>query len=125
MSTAENAPSRQQPSDAPAGQRTTRVKRKLNSAEVIDALTDLFILRGVPAYIRSDYGSEFIAQAVRHWIGVVGVKTAYFEPGYPLSGRRHAMRCRAVHGRTDTVKALMPCFAPLGSMLCMRLLGNG
>ena len=31
-----------------------RVKRKLNSAEVIDALTDLFILRGVPAYIRSD-----------------------------------------------------------------------
>jgi len=30
-----------------------RVKRKLNSTEVIDALTDLFILRGVPAYIRS------------------------------------------------------------------------
>ena len=28
-----------------------RVKRKLNSTEVIDALTDLFILRGVPAYI--------------------------------------------------------------------------
>ena len=33
-----------------------RVKRKLNSMEVIDALTDLFILRGVPAYIRSDNG---------------------------------------------------------------------
>ena len=31
-----------------------RVKRKLNSTEVIDALTDLFIVRGVPAYIRSD-----------------------------------------------------------------------
>ena len=31
-----------------------RVKRKLNANEVIDALTDLFILRGVPAYIRSD-----------------------------------------------------------------------
>jgi putative transposase len=31
-----------------------RVKRKLNSTEVIDALTDLFILRGVSAYIRSD-----------------------------------------------------------------------
>ena len=26
-----------------------RVKRKLNSTEVIDALTDLFILRGLPA----------------------------------------------------------------------------
>ena len=31
-----------------------RVKRKLKSIEVIDALTDLFILRGIPAYIRSD-----------------------------------------------------------------------
>ena len=30
------------------------VKRTLNATEVIDALTDLFILRGVPAYIRSD-----------------------------------------------------------------------
>ena len=42
-----------------------RVKRKLNSAEVIDALTDLFILRGVPSYIRSDNDPEFIAQTVR------------------------------------------------------------
>lgn len=60
-----------------------RVKRKLNSAEVIDALTDLFILRGVPAYIRSDNGPEFIAQAVRDWIAAVGAKTAYIEPGSP------------------------------------------
>lgn len=33
-----------------------RVRRKLNSADVIEALTDLFILRGVPAFIRSDNG---------------------------------------------------------------------
>jgi len=31
-----------------------KVKRKLNSTDVIDALSDLFILRGVPAFIRSD-----------------------------------------------------------------------
>ena len=31
-----------------------RVDRKLNSAAVIDALSDLFILRGVPSFIRSD-----------------------------------------------------------------------
>ncbi len=31
-----------------------RVRRKLNSTDVIDVLTDLFILRGIPAYIRSD-----------------------------------------------------------------------
>jgi putative transposase len=31
-----------------------RVKCKLNSTDVIDVLTDLFILRGVPIWIRSD-----------------------------------------------------------------------
>ena len=31
-----------------------KVKRKLNSGDVIDALSDLFIMRGVPDYIRSD-----------------------------------------------------------------------
>ena len=60
-----------------------RVDRKLNSVSVIDALTDLFILRGPPAFIRSDNGPEFIAQAVRDWIAAVGAKTAYIEPGSP------------------------------------------
>jgi len=32
----------------------TRVKRKRNSADVIDALTDLFSIRGDPACIRSE-----------------------------------------------------------------------
>ena len=52
-------------------------------ADVIDALTDLFIIRGVPAYIRSDNGPEFIADAVRQWIKAVGAQTAYIEPGSP------------------------------------------
>lgn len=39
-----------------------RVKRRLNSTDVIDVLTDLFILRGVPDYIRSDNGPEFVAE---------------------------------------------------------------
>ncbi len=60
-----------------------RVKRRLNSTDVIDVLTDLFILRGVPANIRSDNGPEFVAQAVRDWINAVGAKTAYIEPGSP------------------------------------------
>jgi putative transposase len=60
-----------------------RVKRKLNSIDVIDVLTDLFILRGPPTYIRSDNGSEFVAEAVRDWISAVGAKTAYIEPGSP------------------------------------------
>ena len=53
-----------------------RVKRKLNSTDVIDVLIDLFILPEVPAFIRSDNGPEFVAQAVRDWIAAVGVKAA-------------------------------------------------
>jgi putative transposase len=60
-----------------------RVKRKLNSIDVIEVLADLFILRGVPAYIRSDNGPEFVAEAVQRWINAVGAKTAYIEPGSP------------------------------------------
>ena len=60
-----------------------RVKRKLNSIDVIDVLTDLFILRGVPVFIRSDNGPEFVAEAVRKWIKAVGARTAYIEPGSP------------------------------------------
>ena len=60
-----------------------RVDRKLNSVDVVDALTDLFILRGPPEYIRSDNGPEFIAEKVRTWIAAVGAKTAFIEPGSP------------------------------------------
>ena len=60
-----------------------RVRRKLSSADVIDVLTDLFILRGIPAYIRSDNGPEFVAEAVRGWIAAVGARTAFIEPGSP------------------------------------------
>ena len=64
-----------------------RVDRKLNSGNVIDALSDLFILRGVPSFIRSDNGPEFIAQAVQDWIKAVGARTAYIEPGSPWENR--------------------------------------
>ena len=60
-----------------------RVSRKLKAIDVIDVLSDLFILRGVPAHIRSDNGPEFVAKAVREWISAVGAKTAYIEPGSP------------------------------------------
>jgi len=60
-----------------------RVARRLNSTDVIEALCDLFIVRGIPAHIRSDNGPEFIAAALREWIAAVGAKTAYIEPGSP------------------------------------------
>ena len=60
-----------------------RIDRKLKFSDVIDALWDLFILRGVPGHIRSDNGPEFIAKAVREWISAVGARTAFIEPGSP------------------------------------------
>src|SRR5262249_24491930 len=56
-----------------------RVARKLKAIDVIDVLSDLFILQGIPAYIRSDNGPEFVAKAVQEWIAAVGAKTAYIE----------------------------------------------
>ena len=72
-----------------------KVRRKLNSTDVIDALTDIFILCGPPTCIRSDNGPEFIAQAVRTWIAAVGAITAYIEPGSP----RENGCCESVNGR--------------------------
>lgn len=60
-----------------------RVDHKLYSTDVMNALADLFILRGPPQYIRSDNGPEFIAQKVRDWIAVIGAKTANIEPKTP------------------------------------------
>ena len=82
-----------------------RVKRELNSIEVIDALTDLFILRGVPSYISSDNGPEFIAAADRDWIKAAGAKSACIEPGSPWeNGYRESfngrMRDELLNGET-------------------------
>ena len=71
-----------------------RVDRRLRSTDVIDVLSDLFILRGMPDHLRSDNGPEFIAKAVREWIVAVGAKTASFVPG--------------PHGRTVPVRASIP-----------------
>jgi transposase InsO family protein len=46
-------------------------------------LTELFVSRRQPDYIRSDNGPEFTARAVREWLSQGGVKTLYIEPGSP------------------------------------------
>ncbi len=57
--------------------------RQLTSEDVLTRLTELFICRGIPEHIRSDNGSEFTAKAVRNWLGKLGVKTLFIEPGSP------------------------------------------
>jgi transposase InsO family protein len=66
-----------------------RVSRRLKSIDVIDALSDLFILRGIPQHIRSDNGPEFLAKAVQDWIAAVGASTAYIARGSPWENGLH------------------------------------
>ena len=60
-----------------------RVERRLNSRDVLDELRELFVRHGPPEHIRSDNGPEFIATALREWLGRLGTKTLYIEPGSP------------------------------------------
>ena len=60
-----------------------KVARGITSEDVIDTLSELFAMRGVPKHIRSDNGPEFTAQALRRWLELVGVGTLSIEPGSP------------------------------------------
>ena len=63
-----------------------RISRRLKSADVIDVLSDLLILRCVPGHIRSDNGPEFVAKAFR----------SRLEPW----GQRPPTSCPGARGRT-------------------------
>ena len=60
-----------------------RVAYRLNSDDVLDVLSDLFLRHGMPYYIRSDNGSEFTATTLKEWLHTLKVKTSYIEPGSP------------------------------------------
>src|SRR5499427_4606836 len=89
-----------------------RVARKLKAIDVIDVLSDLFILRGIPAHIRSNNEPEFVAKAVQDWIAVVGAKTAYIERGSPYG--------RTATSRVSTPAFAMSCSTARFSTLCAR-----
>jgi len=57
--------------------------RKITSGDVIHTLSELFIQRGKPVYLRSDNGPEFTAKAVREWLEGLRVQTLFIEPGCP------------------------------------------
>ena len=60
-----------------------RVARRLGRYEVIEALADVMLYRGIPENIRSDNGPEFVAKELRKWLAKVGTGTLYIEPGSP------------------------------------------
>ena len=60
-----------------------RVERRMGSQQIIEALSDVMLWRGIPEQIRSDNGPEFIAQELRQWLANLGTGTLYIEPGSP------------------------------------------
>lgn len=59
------------------------VERSMKASDVIDVLTQVMLIRGVPGHLRSDNGPEFIAKALRQFLQRAGVQTLYVEPGSP------------------------------------------
>ncbi len=59
------------------------VERGIKSDDVVHRLTEVFVERGLPDYIRSDNGPEFVAEAVTGWLHDLEVDTLFIEPGSP------------------------------------------
>jgi putative transposase len=71
------------------------VATSLPSAKVIQVLTRLFAVQGVPQYLRSDNGPEFIAKAVRAWLSEQSSAPFYIDPGCPWqNGFRESFHSR-------------------------------
>ena len=59
------------------------VERSITAAGVIGFLEVLMLKRGPPEHVRSDNGPEFVADALKQWLGQAGIQTQYIEPGSP------------------------------------------
>lgn len=59
------------------------VARSMTAQDVTEQLDRLVAQRGVPQFIRSDNGPEFVAQAVQKWIEERGFETLFIAPGSP------------------------------------------
>lgn len=59
------------------------VGRSLTAAEVVAVLERVVSERGMPEFIRSDNGPEFVAGAVKEWIARRGFLTSFIDPGSP------------------------------------------
>jgi putative transposase len=60
-----------------------RVARRISSFGVLETFADVMLRNGIPAHIRSDNGPEMTARVVRDWLGQIGSKTLFIEPGSP------------------------------------------
>ena len=60
-----------------------RPERSLRSGDILNTLSEVMGERGVPQFIRSDNGPEFIAKEVQSWLEEMGIGTIYIDPGSP------------------------------------------
>ncbi len=60
-----------------------RVEPSIPAQAVIEVLEWLLLTRGVPKYLRSDNGPEFISRAVCEWLKENGCQTVFITPGSP------------------------------------------
>ncbi|MBL8992366.1 MAG: IS3 family transposase [Spirochaetia bacterium] len=60
-----------------------RPERMIKSGDVLEWLQKAIGKNGAPKYLRSDNGSEFIANIVQDYFENHGIKTIYIDPGSP------------------------------------------
>ena len=60
-----------------------RVERQIRSEQVLATLWQAMTTYGIPEHIRSDNGTEFIAQKIQAWLRDHQIKTLYIDPGSP------------------------------------------
>lgn len=71
------------------------VRRSMKSVDVQQSLSRVIAARGIPVYIRSDNGSEFIAQALQSWFSQMGIASTFIEPGSPWQNGK----CESFNGK--------------------------
>ncbi|WP_315853860.1 IS3 family transposase [Crateriforma spongiae] len=59
------------------------VSRKITGDHLVEVLVDLIAIRGVPKYVRSDNGPEFISRRVRDFLESINVGKSYIDSGSP------------------------------------------
>lgn len=72
-----------------------RVERRLKAEDVRMTLEALFKDYGIPRYLRSDNGSEFIAQCLQGWLKEQGTRPLFIDPGSPWQNGK----CESFNGR--------------------------
>lgn len=74
---------------------TIEIKRSMGAKDVLDCLMVTMAIYGIPWFIRSDNGSEFIEAALRAWLQSQGTKTLYIQPASPWQNGK----CESFNGK--------------------------